>query len=129
MDLKNPISHNASIDVLLIIISILQYSPKMCDWNVAAQGHADEVNALIPQNWLIPDTIPSPYERRDVTEYIRQFLTAREIEITEVDAADIVAKTSSGVWKAREVAEAFCHRAALAHQLVRISTVFAKISH
>lgn len=91
----------------------------MSDWKAAAQRHADEVNALIPKKWLIPGKIPSADEQRDVTEYIRQFLTAREIEITEVDAIDIVANTSSGAWKAREVAEAFCHRAALAHKLVR----------
>jgi amidase len=101
----------------------------MSDWKAVAQRHADEVNDLIPKKWLIPDKIPSADEKRDVTDYIRQFLTAREIEITEVDATNIVANTSSGAWKAREVAEAFCHRAALAHQLVRHYTALADVSH
>jgi amidase len=90
----------------------------MFDWKAAAQDQVDEINALIPKKWLTPGQIPSADEKRDVTDYIRQFLTAREIEITEVDATDIVTKTSPGAWKAREIAETFCHRAALAHQLV-----------
>ena len=90
----------------------------MADWESKAREHASEVNALIPKEWLIPGTIPSADEQRDVTGYIRQFLTAREIDITEVDAASIVANIASGAWKAKEVTEAFCHRAALAHQLV-----------
>lgn len=80
----------------------------------------DSVNALIPKAWLLPTPLPPPAEQRDVTgKFIQQFLTPREIEITETDAVGIVKNTTTGTWKAREVAEAFCHRAALAHQMVR----------
>ncbi|KAI9743014.1 MAG: Acetamidase [Claussenomyces sp. TS43310] len=90
----------------------------MSDWKALAKEKRDSVNALIPKSWTIP-TVPSSSERKDVTgEYIQQYLSAREIEITETDAVGIVKKTSCGDWRAREVAEAFCHRAAIAHQLV-----------
>jgi len=63
--------------------------------------------------------VPSAQEQTDVTgKYIQQFLSPREVEITETDAVGIVKNTTSRIWKAREVAEAFCYRAALAHQMV-----------
>lgn len=86
-----------------------------------AQGEAKRQSILdaIPEKWRLPEPIPSAAEQQDVTgAYIRQFLSEAEVEITESDAADIVAQTTSGRWTAVEVAEAFCHRAALAHQLV-----------
>ncbi|KAF7919378.1 uncharacterized protein EAE97_011710 [Botrytis byssoidea] len=88
------------------------------DWQIIAKNKRESVNGLIPEKWRL-DSIPSVEEQKDVTgDYIQQFLSAREIEITETDAVGIVEKTSSGEWKSREVCEAFCHRAALAHQLV-----------
>lgn len=94
------------------------------DWQIIAKNKRDSVNKLIPENWRL-DSIPSVAEQRDVTgKYIQQFLSAREIEITETDAVGIVEKTSSGEWKSREVCEAFCHRASLAHQLVSNEVTF-----
>jgi len=94
----------------------------MEDWEIVAKRKRDSVNALIPTQWLLPAPLPSAEEQKDVTgEYIQQFLSPREIEITETDAVGIVKLTKSGTWKAREVTEAFCHRAALAHQMVIVS--------
>jgi len=91
----------------------------MVDWKALGAAKRDSVNSLIPKAWLLPSPIPSAAEQRDVTgKYIEQYLSPREIEITQTDAVGIVKNTTSGTWKAREVAEAFCHRAALAHQLV-----------
>ncbi|KAL3421610.1 amidase [Phlyctema vagabunda] len=91
----------------------------MATWEVLAKTKRDSVNALIPKPWLLTSPVPPVLEQRDVTgKYIQQFLSPREIEITETDAVGIVEKTTSGQWKAKEVAEAFCHRAALAHQMV-----------
>ncbi|KAI9650619.1 hypothetical protein NHQ30_000637 [Ciborinia camelliae] len=94
-----------------------QLRPVLPDWQTIAKNKRDSVNRLIPEKWRL-DTIPSVNEQKDVTgDYIQQFLSTREIEITETDAVGIVEKTTSGEWKAREVCEAFCHRASLAHQL------------
>jgi len=91
------------------------------DWQILANEKRKAVNALIPDKWLLGSAFPSAGEQRDVTgNYIQQFLSLREVEITETNALGILDKTTTGVWRAREVAEAFCHRAALAHQLVGI---------
>src|ERR1700712_5167730 len=88
------------------------------DWQKTAKDKADQVLSLIPKEWRISD-IPSAEEQRDVTgAYIQQFLDKKEIEITETDAVGVVEKTTGGQWTAVEVAKAFCHRAAIAHQLV-----------
>ncbi|KAI9818939.1 MAG: Acetamidase [Pycnora praestabilis] len=88
-------------------------------WQVHAKAKRDSVNSLVPEKWRLAH-VPTAAEQRDVTgDYICQFLSANEVKITETDAVGIVEKTTAGEWSAFEVAEAFCHRAALAHQLVR----------
>jgi len=90
-------------------------------WQTLAKEKRDTVNSLIPKEWLIPQ-LPPPQELRDVTgKYIQQYLSPREITITETDAEGIAAHTTTGKWKAVEVAKAFCHRAAIAHQMVNIT--------
>ncbi|KAI9712711.1 MAG: Acetamidase [Bogoriella megaspora] len=88
------------------------------DWKAIAKQKRDSIFASIPSEWHI-SSVPSVKEQRDVTgQFIQQYLSGREIEITETDAVDIGKKTKTGQWTAVEVTKAFCHRAALAHQLV-----------
>ncbi|KAG5294430.1 amidase [Histoplasma ohiense] len=87
-------------------------------WEVTAKTKRDSVLNLIPEKWRIPTPIPSASELRDVTRYIQKFLSPREIEITELDLVSLAQRTTNGQWTAVEVTEAFCHRAALAHQFV-----------
>lgn len=90
----------------------------MTDWKKAAKDKADSVLDLIPNEWRL-EKVPSIEEQRDVTgPYVQQFLNKKEIEITETDAVGIVKHTTSGTWSAVDVAKAFCHRAAIAHQLL-----------
>ena len=86
-------------------------------WQERAQEKREAILAAIPKEWHIENP---PIEKQvDVSgKYVQQYLTQREIEITETTADEIVKYTVSGRWKAEEVARAFCHRAALAHQLV-----------
>lgn len=98
--------------------TIQDQTESLSSWEQEAKAKRDSINALIPHAWRLL-SVPSPTEQKDVTDgYVRQFLTGREVDITETDACGIVLRTATGEWKAREVAEAFCHRAALAHQLV-----------
>jgi amidase len=91
----------------------------MSDWKRLGEEKAASVSALIPKSWLLASPLLSVEQQRDVTgKYIQQFLSTKEVKITETAAVGIVQKITSGTWKAREVAEAFCHRAALAHQMV-----------
>jgi amidase len=88
------------------------------DWKKIATEKRDSVLALIPEEWRVPAPPPAE-EQRDVTgKFIQQYLDPKEIEITETEATGIVEKTSSGQWTAVEVTKAFCHRSAIAHQLV-----------
>ena len=87
-------------------------------WQQRAEAKRNTVLAAIPEEWRIQN--PPIEQQLDVTgSYIHQFLSPREIEITETTADEIVKRTSTGQWSAEEVTTAFCHRAALAHQLVR----------
>lgn len=88
------------------------------NWEAIGAFKRDALLSLIPEEWRIPLPLPSPTILPDVTVHIRQYLSAKEVEITETDAVDIVRKTSSGDWTCSAVTEAFCHRAALAHQMV-----------
>lgn len=91
----------------------------MASWELSAERKRNAINSLIPEAWRLPTPLPSVLEQKDFTgKYIQKYLSDEEIEITETDAVGIVKNTTSGVWKAKAVAEAFCHRAALAHQLV-----------
>ncbi|GAM89787.1 hypothetical protein ANO11243_078260 [Dothideomycetidae sp. 11243] len=88
------------------------------DWKRAAAEKRDSVLASFPKEWRI-DAPPSAEAQRDVTgPFIQQYLSTKEIEITETEAVGIVDKASRGEWTATEITKAFCHRAALAHQLV-----------
>jgi amidase len=88
-------------------------------WKDLAEQKRNAVVNSIPQKWQIQKSkLPSNNEQRDVTGYIQQFLSKREVEITETDVIGIAKETRAGNWTAAEVAEAFCHRASLAHQLV-----------
>lgn len=90
------------------------------DWQASATAKRDAILQSIPEKWRLPK-IPPVEEQKDVTgSYIQQFLEKREIEITETDAVGIAEKVAAGEWSAVEVTEAFCHRAALAHQLVSL---------
>ncbi|KAJ5612581.1 hypothetical protein N7510_005775 [Penicillium lagena] len=89
------------------------------DWLAQGKTKRQSIYNAIPKKWRLKDPVPSAADLRDVTgPYIQQFLSAREIEITESDAFEITSQTTTGCWSAVEVTEAFCHRAALAHQLV-----------
>lgn len=87
-------------------------------WEELAKAKRDSIQALIPEEWRIKNLL-SREEQIDVTTgYIQSFLSQDEVEITETDAATIARQVAHRRWKAVNVTRAFCHRAALAHQLV-----------
>ncbi|GLA26517.1 general amidase GmdA [Aspergillus phoenicis ATCC 13157] len=87
-------------------------------WQEAAEAKRQAILEAIPKKWRV-ERIPPVEEQVDVTGgYIHQYLSPQEIEITEADAVAIASHTTLGEWSAVEVTEAFCHRAAIAHQLV-----------
>ncbi|KAL6710115.1 hypothetical protein ACN47E_009906 [Coniothyrium glycines] len=86
-------------------------------WQDIAKQKRESILALIPSEWRI-ERVPGIEEQVDVTEYVKQYLTPEEVQITQ-SSADVIAKTvAEGTWKAETVTRAFCHAAALAHQLL-----------
>lgn len=89
------------------------------NYETIAESKAKAILNGIPEHWRLNIAVPVAEKQRDITgKYIQQFLTASEVEITETDAVGILEHTTTGKWSARDVTEAFCHRAAIAHQLV-----------
>ncbi|KAL8763517.1 MAG: hypothetical protein Q9184_000729 [Pyrenodesmia sp. 2 TL-2023] len=87
------------------------------DWQKLAKAKLEAINHSIPKKWRI-ESLPSREQQRDVTgDFVHQYLSTEEVEITEATATAIVEKTSAGEWTAEAVIRAFSHRASLAHQL------------
>ena len=78
----------------------------------------------IPQKWIIPkNMLPDDNERNVLAVATNcDILTEREILITETGMADVLQNLRRGEWTAREVTEAICKRAAIAHQLTNCLT-------
>ncbi|KAL8723507.1 MAG: hypothetical protein Q9225_000240 [Loekoesia sp. 1 TL-2023] len=87
------------------------------DWQKIGKAKLESINESIPQPWRV-DSLPSNEQQRDVTgDFIRQYLSKDEIDLSEASATTIIEKISAGQWTAEAVTRAFCHRASLAHQL------------
>ena len=92
-------------------------------WKGLAERKKQSILDSIPTQWRLPVEVPTAEQQKDITgSYIQQFLSEREIQITETDVVGIAKETASGQWSAVEVTEAFCHRASLVHQLVSLSS-------
>ncbi|RHZ60707.1 uncharacterized protein CDV56_107412 [Aspergillus thermomutatus] len=88
------------------------------NWKHAGLRKREAIQALIPPEWLLPSP-PAPLEAVDLTDgVIQRYLSPREVTITETGALALLQKLSTGEWSSREVTRAFCHRAALAHQMI-----------
>jgi amidase len=95
-------------------------------WEITARAKKGSVNELIPKLWTLKlSDIPPVGSLRDVSDYIRRFLTPQELAITDSSANFILDKIRTAQWTALDVTRAFCHRAALSHQFVNcLSEVF-----
>lgn len=87
-------------------------------WQVLAEKKRTEIQNLLPEEWKVPP-VPSPSGLRDATRFPREYLSPREVAITEaLSVPALLGKLSNGELSAVEVVKAFCHRATIAHQLV-----------
>jgi amidase len=86
-------------------------------WQDIAAQKRKTLASLIPLEWRITG-IPSPTELRHAVEFPERFLAAGEVAITRATASELVAKLATGELTSKAVTRAFCHRAAVAHQIV-----------
>lgn len=89
----------------------------MTSWQETAKKKRKAILAAIPAEWRI-DSTPGIEDQVDVTEYVKQYLDKNEVQITQSSADVIAKKVASGEWQAETVTRAYCHAAALAHQLL-----------
>jgi amidase len=89
-------------------------------WQEIAQEQQALRDAKIPKEWLlkdlpaasVADVMRVPYESRIMTE--------TELALTEKDATELLGLMAAGKLKSEDLTRAFCKRAAIAQQLVRI---------
>jgi amidase len=96
-------------------------------WEEAARAAQQSVIDSIPDKWRVDPAILSA-KPTNVSNVIEDqgLLNAQQLEITSKDATEILERIQSGAWTATDVADAFCARAALAHQLVSRTGTFHK---
>lgn len=89
------------------------------DWEAKASAKRASLANLIPPEWKIEASqIPPSSALRDFAVFICGFLDPQELMITNAPASKILVNVRSRQWTAVDVTLAFCHRAAVAHQLV-----------
>jgi amidase len=88
-------------------------------WKLAGEHARSALLALIPSEWRLTHPLPSPADVPDLRKgTIQSYLSSREIMITEMDFICLLDQVASSRLSSREVTMAFCHRAAVAHQMV-----------
>src|ERR1700753_925277 len=93
------------------------------NWQSIASKAQAAVIAAIPSKWKLPAGIPKPGQTNvlDVPETCG-ILSPKQLEITSFTASELVKKLRTAELSAVAVTEAFCARAAIAHQLVNCLT-------
>ena len=97
-------------------------SHSRADWRPIVNHKLQETSAKIREEWLLSDLqIREARSRRDVTgEFIMAFLDEADVEITGLTALELARQIRQGDKTAKQITLAFCHRAAVAHQIVSI---------
>jgi amidase len=95
----------------------------MTDWKAKASAKRNSIRNSIPKEWIIEGVSPSTVPRA-IDFPFHEHLSNVEMEITGLSVIELLDKISKGQYKAVEVARAFAHRAAIAHQLVNCCLEF-----
>ena len=93
-------------------------------WQDRAADKRARLDKTIPAEWRI-QSFPTEDSVFDYAEK-SGILTPKELEITKSSASDLVPKLAKGELKSVDVTLAFCKRAALAQQLVRIHILYVQ---
>lgn len=107
------VTSSATSDATAQWVSVAQLVKERIENAIPAHYYMDP--ALIPQN--LDDSVIDLPRKSGV-------LTAREIEITELTATLLLPKIWGRIYTSVEVTQAFCKRAAIAHQLVFKTLLF-----
>ncbi|KND86633.1 Acetamidase [Tolypocladium ophioglossoides CBS 100239] len=93
-------------------------SKRITNWQSEAAQKRQSLHDLIPSEWILRGDLPPANVQKDVADgFVHQYLSDTEVKYTEAEASTILRLIRLGRWTARDVVGAFCHRAALAHQM------------
>jgi amidase len=95
----------------------------MTDWKSKAAAKRESIRNSIPKEWIIDGISPSTVPRA-IDFPFEKHLSNVEMEITGLSVTELLDRISKGKYKAVDVARAFAHRAAIAHQLVNCCLEF-----
>ncbi|EHK16245.1 uncharacterized protein TRIVIDRAFT_232505 [Trichoderma virens Gv29-8] len=96
-------------------------------WEELSAKKRSELQASIPKEWRIPENLMPPDSQDDVTGWPEAsgWFTEEELAITSLTAEELLSKLATGALKSLDVTQAFCKRAAAAHQLTNcLSEIF-----
>ena len=90
------------------------------DWRKIAERAQSRALDAIPQQWRLPSEALPTQTGANVIDFPRTcgLLSIRQLEITELTATELLGRIAEGQLTSVEATEAFCIRAAIAHQLV-----------
>jgi amidase len=102
------------------MVEILNYQTISAEKKLQQQGK-------IPKEWLLPESYHGAINLMDVP-LTCGVLSDLEYKITsDFDATALLEKLNTGEWSAEQITVAFCKRAAIAHQLVRVLPLYLTI--
>lgn len=92
----------------------------MGHWKETAAKKQAETLACIPSEWVAPRLLEDMREKGFVNarQYLDTIIPDNEVNITELTATELASKIAARELTSYEVCYAFCHRAALAHQIL-----------
>lgn len=95
------------------------------DWQSIATATQQAILDSIPQMWRLSpkDKDPSVTDKRTIPRSCG-LLPEKQLEITETTATELLEKLRTRALSSVEITEAFCARAAIAHQLVNCLALF-----
>ncbi|SCU82294.1 LAME_0C00518g1_1 [Lachancea meyersii CBS 8951] len=92
----------------------------MKQWEINATEKRTKTLSCIPNDWIKPNLSQDMANRgyKNTCEYLDRILPNDEVMITCLDATALAEKIASKNLTSYQVCYAFCHRAALAHQIL-----------
>ena len=102
--------HSRLLSILVVAMS----------WEPSSRGFREAIYSAIPNQWILPPDVRDG-SLKDVSSIPATcgLLSDKQLEITEQTASTLVKRLASRELSSVDVTEAFCTRAAIAHQLVR----------
>ena len=99
--------------------------PTTGEWQATAARCQQRVLDSIPAKWIIPPETKAKHTG-DARAFVREcgLLTSTQLEITALNASQLLQRIHDRTLSSAEATEAFCARAAIAHQLVNCLTEF-----